>query len=102
MRAHHISIVALTVACLFAHTHAYADIFRCDGADGLLFTNIACPDGTRPVTVVRSAESCNGAQCEREQREAPERVKADKDELAIAAEKRFHREEQAVPIESPD
>lgn len=103
MRVHHISIVTLTTACLFAHVHAYADIFRCDGADGkLIFTNIACPDGTRPTTVVRSAETCNSAQCEREQREAPERVKADKDELAVDAEKRHRRDEQAIPVESLD
>jgi len=103
VRAHHISIVTLTAACLFAHVHAYGDVFRCDGADGkLMFTNIACPDGTRVTTVVRSAETCNSAQCEREQREAPERVKADKDELAVDAEKRHRRDEQAIHVEPPD
>ena len=103
MRAHLISILTVTTACLLAHAHAHADIFRCEGADGkLLFTNIACPDGTRPTTVVRSTETCNGTQCERDHRESPEPVQAEKKELTVDAGKRRQREQQqAVPVESP-
>src|SRR5262245_23566504 len=101
MLRHLSSILTLTAACLWSHTPAYADVFRCDGAEGaaLLFTIIAWPTGTRSTVIVKSPKACEGAECARDKPDTSESAQANREERAVDAQKRRRGEEQAAPLE---
>ena len=59
-----VALLLLTTLGIALQLPAYADIFRCvDNKGEMLFTNLACPSGTRSSIVVNSADVCSGQGC---------------------------------------
>lgn len=99
MRARFISIFLLAAADLLLPANAHADIHRCNDANGnTLYTDSACPAGTRAVATTATPQACTTEECdrrrERELREANDRIRADKEELAAMTAERHKRESE--------
>jgi len=97
----------VAAASLLGPAAAYADMFRCVGADGnALFTNIACPSNTQASTIVKSAATCTTESCQNRRdhdlQEAAERLRAEQEQLAVYAEERRKREQEEPDLEAFD
>ena len=92
-----IALLLLTTASLLSQAQANADIIRCGDANGnTLFTDTGCPTGMRNVGATSFAQSCSTEDCarrrERDLKEAQERVRAEKEELAAYTAERHKQE----------
>jgi hypothetical protein len=97
MRARLISLFLLAAAGLLSHSTANADILRCHDANGgTLYTDSACPSGTRAVGATSLPQACAAGDCERRRErdieEAHERLRAEKEQLAAYTAERHKRE----------
>ncbi len=97
MRARLIALFLLTAAGLPSYATANADVIRCADANGnTLYTDSACPVGMRAVSVTSFPQSCATEDCERRRerdlKEASERVRAEKEQLAVYTAERRKRE----------
>jgi hypothetical protein len=97
MRVRLIALLLLTTASLLSQAPANADIIRCNDANGkTLYTDSACPVGMRAVSVTSFPQSCTTEDCERRResdlKEALERVRAEKEQLAAYSAERNKRE----------
>ena len=98
-------LVLLAAAGLFAHCAAHADVFRCSGAAGkILYTDRPCPGGMQTTDVTTAVQVCGSADClrrrEREYREAEERRRAEREELAAIWEERHRRAREEALLEA--
>jgi hypothetical protein len=97
MRARLIALFLLAAAGLLSHATANADILRCNDANGnTLYTDSTCPAGMRAGSVPSFPQSCTTEDCERRRendlKEAYERVRAEKEQLAAYTAERHKRE----------
>jgi Domain of unknown function (DUF4124) len=97
MRVRLITRLLLAAASLLPQATAKADIIRCNDANGnALYTDSACPAGTRVVGSTSFLRSCTTGECERRRerdlKEAHERVRTEKEELAAYTAERHKRE----------
>jgi len=97
MRVRLIALLLLTAASLLSQAQANADIIRCNDANGnTLYTDSACPAGMRVVGSTSFPQSCAAEDCERRRerdfKEAQERVRAEKEELAAYTAERHKQE----------
>jgi uncharacterized protein DUF4124 len=91
-----IALLLLTAASLLSQAQANADIIRCGDANGdTLFTDTACPPGMRNVGARSFAQTCTedcARRRERDLKEAQERLRAEKEELAAYTATRHKQE----------
>lgn len=97
MRVRLIALFLLAAASLLSQATANADIIRCNDANGnTLYTDSACPAGLRVVGSTSFPQSCTTEDCERRHerdlKEAHERVRAEKEQLAAYTAERHKRE----------
>ena len=97
MRERLIATFLLAAAGLLSHAAANATVIRCSDASGnTLYTDSACPAGMRAVGVASIPQSCTTQECEqrreRELKEAYERVRAEKEQLAAYTAERHQRD----------
>jgi len=97
MRQRLIATFLLATAGLLSHTISNAEVIRCSNANGdTLYTDAACPAGMRTVRVTPLPQSCTTGDCEQRReraiKEANDRVRAEKEELAAYAAERRKRE----------
>lgn len=92
-----IALFLLAAASLLSQATANADIIRCNDANGnTLYTDSACPAGMRVVGSPSFPQSCTTEICERHRerdlKEAYERVRAEREQLAAYTAERHKRE----------
>ncbi len=97
MRVRLIALFLLAAASLLSQAPANADIIRCNDANGnTLYTDSACPAGMRVVGSTSLPQSCTTEDCERRRerdlKEAHERIRAEKEQLAAYTAERHKRE----------
>ena len=97
MRVRLITLFLLAAASLLSQATANADIIRCNDAIGnALYTDSACPAGTRVVRSMSFPQSCTTEDCERRRerdlKDAQERLRAEKEQLAAYTAERQKRE----------
>ena len=97
MRVRLITLFLLATTCLLSQVIANADIIRCSDANGkALYTDSACPAGTRVVRSMSFPQSCATEDCERRRerdlKDAHERVRTEKEQLAAYTAERHKRE----------
>jgi len=97
MRVRLITLFLLAAASLLSQATANADIVRCNDANGnTLYTDSACPVGTRVVGSTSFPQSCTTEDCERRRerdlKDAQERVRTEKEQLAAYTAERHKRE----------
>ncbi len=97
MRVRLSTLFLLTAASLLSQATANADIVRCNDANGnTLYTDSACPAGTRVVGSTSFPQSCTTEDCERRRerdlKDAHERARAEKEQLAAYTAERHKRE----------
>lgn len=97
MRVRLIALSLLAAASLLLPATANADIIRCNDANGkTLYTDSACPPGTRAVGSPSIVQFCATEDCERRREralsDARERLRIEKEELAAYAAERHQRE----------
>ncbi len=95
MRLFALSVLAATG--FLSHTAANAEVLRCSDAAGkTLYTDSARPAGMHAVGATSLPQACTTEDCdrrrEREVAEARERIRAEKEELAIYTAARHQRE----------
>jgi Domain of unknown function (DUF4124) len=92
-----ITLFLLAAASLLSQATANADIVRCNDANGnTLYTDSACPAGTRVVRSTSFPQICTTEDCKRRResdlKEAQERVRTEKEQLAAYTSERRARE----------
>ena len=92
-----IATFLLAAAGLLSHAAANAAVIRCSDASGnTLYTDSACPAGMRAVVVASIAQPCTTQACEqrreRELKEAFERTRDEKEQLAAYTAERHQRD----------
>ena len=92
-----IALLLLATAGPMSQAQANADIVRCNDSNGnTLFTDTGCPPGMRVVGAKSFAQSCSTEDCERRRerdlKEAQERLRAQKEELAAYTAERHKQE----------
>ena len=97
MRVRLITLFLLAAASLLSQATANADIIRCNDANGsALYTDSACPAGTRVVGSMSFPQSCTTEDCERRRerdlKDAHERVRTEREQLAAYTAERHKRE----------
>ena len=97
MRVRLFALFLLPAAGLLSHATANADIVRCNDANGnTLYTDSACPAGTRVVGSPSFLQNCTTEDCERRRerdlKDAHERVRTEKEQLATYTAERHKRE----------
>lgn len=97
MRERLFAIFLLAAAGLLSHATANAEVMRCSDASGnTLYTDSTCPAGMHATRVTTLPQSCTTQDCdrrrEREINEAHERLRAEKQELAVYTTQRHKRE----------
>jgi Domain of unknown function (DUF4124) len=97
MRVRIIALFLLAAASLLSQATANADILRCNDANGnTLYTDSACPAGMRVVGSTSLPQSCTTEDCERSRerdlKEAYQRIRTEKEQLAAYAAERHKRE----------
>jgi hypothetical protein len=86
-----IAVLIVLAALPFA---AQADVYRCTGSDGkTLYSDSPCPhDAVRKANITAAVGVCGTAECETRRQQAVEdareRLRSDKQELAVLTEKR--------------
>lgn len=96
MRVQLIVLLLLAAASLLSQT-ANADVLRCNDTNGnTLYTDSACPPGTRVVGSPSILQSCASEDCERRREralsDARERLRTEKEQAAAYAAERHQRE----------
>ena len=97
MRVRLITLFLLAAASVLSLATANADIIRCNDANGnALYTDSTCPAGTRVVRSMSIPQSCTTEDCERRRerdlKDAQERLRAEKEQLAAYTAERQKRE----------
>jgi hypothetical protein len=97
MRVRLTTLFLLAAASVLSQATANADIIRCNDPNGnALYTDSTCPAGTRVVRSMSFPQSCTTEDCERRRerdlKDAHERLRAEKEQLAAYTAERQKRE----------